>query len=208
MLYLIGVPKRATNYDREYDCPYRFVNHDQGHSGRIQLSMIGRNIQIGKLIYYTIINDPNITQLEKQCHILNIWLKIHEFYRLFDDSVIYPTIIFRLTLNQKIIIGDSGYDFYELFKSFAEFTFSDDNVQFLFQLKEAWDRNPYIDNYQPLGNRNLSREYGWVLDSNRRFDLGIEWDDESMTELWQNFKIDIFKESVIRKRIIIIYTIF
>lgn len=130
-VYLIGVPKRVQTYDFERGCPQAFIEHDLDHTEAIYQDTQEMSDNFNKYLYYTIVNDLNLTMKQKECHITNLWCLIHEAST--EEYV-------RHGISLRQIDDDTGRHLEEIaftvpvtllwsiYQTFSDFIVSDDNV--------------------------------------------------------------------------------
>lgn len=101
-IFLIGIPNKLSRFDDEIGCPAEFRTHDLGHSyfirSILKIGGIAWNATIK--LYYRIIKDPKLTPRQRQCHLLMLWIHIHEFQWSYygvkfnlDNSECYESIL-------------------------------------------------------------------------------------------------------------------
>jgi hypothetical protein len=134
---LIGVPNKIQSFDDLKGCPIIFMNHDYWHnfsqSGGL-LNLYKGDIKNMKHIYYSIINDDDLTKKEKELYILMLWLRIHEAiandfidYKLNIDGICkYIYGLFSET-NLKVAIQS----FTKMYKSFEKLVIDDNNIDYV-----------------------------------------------------------------------------
>ncbi|MCJ7636910.1 MAG: hypothetical protein MUO21_05420, partial [Nitrososphaeraceae archaeon] len=75
---LIGIPMRPTYFDGEFACAAPFVNHDLRHTVSINRNLDEKQKAYYKIFYHAIL-ESDLSQAEKELHILIMWLIVHEF---------------------------------------------------------------------------------------------------------------------------------
>jgi hypothetical protein len=136
---LIGVPTKISFYDNTWGCPASFMSHDDFHTIRA-----GEINEFNKYVYYSILNDPNLTQSEKECHIINYWMGVHEygFMRIFHEPIpiggsTSPTInIWVAAINT--LYKENGLAFLDLYKSIEGLTVTVDNINSFAEFEKGY----------------------------------------------------------------------
>jgi hypothetical protein len=134
---LIGVPNKIQSFDDLKGCPIIFMNHDYWHnfsqSGGL-LNLYKGDIKNMKHIYYSIINDDDLTKKEKELYILMLWLRIHEAiandfidYKLNIDGICKYIYGLFSEANLKVAIQS----FTKMYKSFEKLVIDDNNIDYV-----------------------------------------------------------------------------
>ena len=134
---LIGVPNKVQSFDDVKGCPIIFMNHDYWHnfsqSGGL-LNLYKGDIKNMKHIYYSIINDNELTKKEKELYILMLWLRIHEAisndfidYKLNIDGICRYIYGLFSEANLKVVIQS----FTKMYKSFEKLVIDDNNIEYV-----------------------------------------------------------------------------
>lgn len=156
-VYLLGVPIKITKYDQIMGCPRAFIQHDIEHSKAIKSRLSRVDFDFEKLAYYTIINDPEMSHLEKQCHITNLWIEIHEGAMLMRSRT---GRIFKYADKENLRLMEdlaeafhesSGGEFRQLYQSFYPIILTQDNFESLIEYgrknKMSQDRLDAIEKF-------------------------------------------------------------
>lgn len=87
-VFLIGFPDSLQSFDDSVETtPDNFAKHDFDHMNEIfelgyklnNLIKMQKHIDVSQIIYYHILNDPKISNLEKRLHLLFLFLNLHEY---------------------------------------------------------------------------------------------------------------------------------
>jgi hypothetical protein len=139
-LYLVGIPTSVSHYDGFFTCPKFFIEHDMDHSND---EYNRDDIEKFKKLYIAILEDPTLTQYEKELHILFMWYLIHEaipdeekeeketfyLYKKENFRDIIDDIQLELDININRVFIE---DFFPDFKRFSEFTINSETPFILY----------------------------------------------------------------------------
>lgn len=136
-VFLIGIPLTLSYYDKNKSCPRGFIEHDLAHATEMFEDIEGRTLpDHGRAIYYNILNDFELTQLQKECLILAMWIDIHEtrFAGYTDRYINSPKrLAFQIKASFSLFEQNIGEDFLSLFRQFDSILLNRDLVESLFR---------------------------------------------------------------------------
>jgi hypothetical protein len=166
---LIGVPNKVQSFDDVKGCPIIFMNHDYWHnfsqSGGL-VNLYKGDVKNIKHIYYSIINDNELTKKEKELYILMLWLRIHEAiandfidYKLNIDGICKYIYGLFSEANLKVAISS----FTKMYKSFEKLVIDDNNIDYVilfinFCISKFPNNKIYTSRKQVLKNIKIKLE--------------------------------------------------
>lgn len=81
---ILGVPLEHTEYDKNWDCPIVFLEHDIAHSQRLP-SSDSKGFNYYRSFFYQVHEDYDLEYEEKCLLLITLWVDIHELiYHFFD----------------------------------------------------------------------------------------------------------------------------
>ena len=147
-ILIVGIPNRVQSFDLETKCSGEFIRHDMGHNKNYLRYKKSKS----KNIYYKLLNDKNLSRLQKELHILIMWIIIHEFPRVNYDT--NPKLFFNSNLRKK---GALIQDFADDFNKFKKFSYTHENIQSFLKFKDdsivyinISDKNITIENFETV----------------------------------------------------------
>lgn len=140
---LAGFSSKESYFDSEQGCSNNLFFHDIEHiKFTIRPIRNSNNFILMRRIYYNILNNPYLSQLNKELHVLVLWLIIHELYTDFDFFN-NPVYLIRLFIEWG---SKNRYQLQE-FKKFGDITLKNDNITrtLNYDTKEFYISQPFID---------------------------------------------------------------